>query len=298
MRRLTIIPRRDGGSGRRSKSAGRAVKAPPRRRAARLWRRPGLRHGAAALVAALVVGSVTWLWFSGRVESGLASLRVAFVEATVTAGLTIGDVLVTGRRRTPRSLILKAIGVRRGEPLLTFDPEAARRRVEAIGWVGAATVERRFPDTIFVRLEEREPMALWQRNRKLTVVDRDGIVIVGAAAQDFAGLPLIVGSGAPENAPTLLTVMATEPVLHKQVEAAVWVGGRRWDLRLGNGIAVQLPEENLGLAWRRLADYDRRHRLLARDIAGVDLRLPDRLVVQPAKLSGAKGKHKKKGKST
>ncbi|MCH7555160.1 MAG: cell division protein FtsQ, partial [Proteobacteria bacterium] len=58
--------------------------------------------------------------------------------------------------------------------------------------------------------------------------------------------------------------------------------GRRWNLRLDNGVDVELPEAGINAAWRRLADIERRHRLLSRDITAIDLRLPDRLVVRPA----------------
>jgi oligopeptidase B len=38
-------------------------------------------------------------------------------------------------------------------------------------WVRRASVERRLPDTIFVRLEERIPLALWQRQGRFVVID-------------------------------------------------------------------------------------------------------------------------------
>ena len=154
-----------------------------------------------------------------------------------------------------------------------------------------ATVERRFPKAIFVRLIERAPLALWQRKGEFEVVDSAGVVIDGARADGFAGLPVIVGDDAPRHAASLLAVMASEPALSTRVKAAVRVGGRRWNVRLDNGIDVQLPEEGVAAAWHRLAEFDRRHRLLARDIVAVDLRLPDRLVVRRAPAASA-GKDK------
>jgi len=154
--------------------------------------------------------------------------------------------------------------------------------VEAIGWVREAVVERRFPDTIFLRIEERDPLALWQKNGRLFVIDNDGVVIKGASPQNYALLPVIVGDDAPANAGLLLTVLASEPSLHQRVAAAVRVGGRRWNLRFDNGVDVELPEQNFAAAWRRLAEFERIHQLLARDITAIDLRLPDRLVVRPA----------------
>jgi cell division protein FtsQ len=64
------------------------------------------------------------------------------------------------------------------------------------------------------------------------------------------------------------------------VRSAVWVGGRRWNLRLDDGIDIRLPEENAQSAWTRLATLERDQRVLSRDIIAIDLRIRDRLVVR------------------
>ena len=43
---------------------------------------------------------------------------------------------------------------------------------------------------------------------------------------------------------------------------------------------VNLPEEEARASWARLARLVAEHDLLQRDIRGIDLRLPDRLVVR------------------
>lgn len=49
-----------------------------------------------------------------------------------------------------------------------------------------------------------------------------------------------------------------------------------------NGVAVQLPERGIAEAWRELARLEARYAVLQRDIAAIDLRLPDRLSVRMA----------------
>jgi len=257
-------------------------KTPPRRRPPRRDWRPILIYGGAALALALVAGWGTWYWRSGRAlaayERGVATL----IEATASAGLVLREVYVTGRERTPRAAILAALDATEGSPLLRFDPAAAGRRLEAIGWVRSAVVERRFPGTVLVRLDERRPIARWQSGGVSRVIDHDGVVIKGVAAADFPTLPVVVGKDAPANTAGLLAVLATDPALGARVKAAIRVGGRRWNLRLDNGIEVRLPESDIADAWRRLGAYARGNRMLARAISSVDLRLPDRLVVRRA----------------
>lgn len=114
------------------------------------------------------------------------------------------------------------------------------------------------------------------------MIDRSGAVIPGARGESFAGLPLLVGDDAPAHAADLLAMLAGEPDIVSRVVAAVRVRGRRWNVRLDNGIDVRLPENGPAAAWAQLARIEREHGLLQRDVVAIDLRTPDRLVVRTA----------------
>jgi cell division protein FtsQ len=264
-------------------------KTPARRRPSPSRLRPIMVYGAAVLVVAGIAGGVAWSWQSGFAADQLGTLRSAAIDASGAAGLVVEEVYVAGRGETARGDLIDAVGVTLGMPMLAYDVDAARLRIEALGWVREAAIERRFPDMIFIRLAERRALALWQRDGRLVVVDRDGEVINGARPGDFATLPVIVGDDAPDHVARLLAVLAVEPGLSARVEAAVRVGGRRWDLRFDNGVDVAMPETGLAEAWRRLAAFERRHQLLGRDITAIDLRLPDRVVVRPSDVVDALG---------
>jgi len=237
---------------------------------------------AAAGAGGLAIVTLGWLWLDGWYGRQIAALGDGLYAASAGAGLSVEDVLVEGRNRTDGEAILATLGLTRGTPILSFDPHAAKARLETLPWVRTATVERRLPDTVFLRLSEREPMALWQYEGKLAVIDRDGRVIPDAKATAFAKLPVLVGEDAPRNASALLAVLDSEPDLRAQVTAAVRVQGRRWNIRLDNGIDVRLPAADTAAAWSELARLQRSHEVLQRDVLTIDLRLPDRLVVRTA----------------
>jgi len=65
-----------------------------------------------------------------------------------------------------------------------------------------------------------------------------------------------------------------------RVTAAVFVGDRRWNVRIDNTIDVMLPEDDMAGAWTKLAQLETTNRILQRDVQTIDLRLPDRLVVR------------------
>jgi len=268
-----------------------------RRRAAPRWLKPALKAGVpVALIGGAGVGGFIG-GKSGAFATGIAAAREHVIAASAAFGLTVQDVLVEGRGETPRDDILAALALARGTPLLTVDPEAAKARIEALPWVKTAAVERHLPDTIFVRLTERTPLALWQKDGQLSLVDGDGHVLTRDDLGRFRELPIVIGEGAPEAARVILGLLAAEPDLYRRIEALTYVGARRWDVRLAGGIQIQLPESDPGRAWARLADADRRDQLLARDISVVDMRLPDRLVVRLAHPPADAPKTRTKGKN-
>ena len=235
-------------------------------------------------VAALLVGVVLYgLFVGGHVTDGANGIAERTNRLLALSGFSIQDVTVTGRVRTDKQALFEAGGMKRGDPIFGFDTEAARQRVERLDWVETATVTRLLPDTIRIEVTEREPFALWQRGGLLSVIDAQGRPITDENVQEFAHLPFIVGFGAPREAPALLTTMqAEQPQLLQRVRAFVRVSGRRWNLRLENGVDVKLPESGVEKALADLVAHDARHRILSRDIVAVDLRLPDRVSVELA----------------
>ena len=255
---------------------------PRRNRAAPRGRGKLIRFAAAtlALIVAAGFGTAVYLWRSGAVAHAIDGMDKALLAKSAAIGLAVDTVLVEGRNETAAADILAALDVKRGLPLLAFDPGAAKARIEKLGWVRAASVQRRFPGTILVHLVERRPMALWQQDGKLALVDDTGTVITRDGVGRYANLPIVVGKDAPQETPALLAMLESQPELKSHVTAAVRVSGRRWDLRLDGNVDVRLPEDGADVAWRRLADMNRTYGLLRRGIVVIDLRMDDRLILQ------------------
>jgi cell division protein FtsQ len=219
----------------------------------------------------------------GRTASGAAVYRQAEAGAiglTAQLGLVVTDIEVTGRQTTDASTIMEALGATRGTPILAVDPSRAKEKLQALPWVRSAAIERRLPGTLFVRLIERQPLAVWQHAGKLQLIGRDGDVIPVTDLGKFAKLPTVVGDDAPKYARDLIDMLAKEPDLFARVTAAVRVGARRWDVHIDHDIDVMLPEDGADEAWRHLAELERSQALLNRDVETVDMRLGDRLVIR------------------
>lgn len=244
-----------------------------------------LRPRRVALVAAavLVVGGAVTLWSvagSAARDDWTAPIGRSFTRVSQRLGLTVDEILVVGRVETSRQSLLQAIGTGFGEPILAVDLRAARGRVLALPWVSAAELERVLPNTLIIRLHERQPAALWQRRGHFTLIDRDGRALAEGQAGS-GGLIVLVGDDAPPHAGRLLDMLTAQPELRPLVRAAVRVGGRRWNLHLDNDISVRLPEADPEGALQRLVEYQRGQGLLDKDIATIDMRFADKLILKP-----------------
>ena len=78
----------------------------------------------------------------------------------------------------------------------------------------------------------------------------------------------------------VIAPLSGQPGLAERFDAATRVGLRRWNLRFDNGVDVYLPEDGVAEAWRRLGALQDEQGILDREVAVIDLRLTDRLVVR------------------
>lgn len=190
------------------------------------------------------------------------------------------DILVEGRVYSDPDVLRAVINIERGDPIFAFDPVDAKDLIERLAWVKEAHVERRLPHTIYIGLVEREPIALWQNKQKIRVIDSEGVTLSDSRLAPFGDLLIVVGENAPAHAPEFLALLTAEPDIKKRTEAATWSGNRRWDLKLKNGVTVKLPESDVGLALRKLAQAQTDDGLLDKDLTIIDLREEGRITVQ------------------
>ena len=186
-----------------------------------------------AAVAAIIIAGLMGVWQRAGTEA---------VRQTAVAGLEIRHVEVTGTRELALLPVYQAALPGRDNAMLTSDLGAIRARLLALPWVADASVGRRLPDTLTIAIVERKPVALWQYHRRMTVIDIGGVPLAATGLERFARLPLVVGPGANTRVREFLTLSATAPALAGKVDAAVLVGGRRWDLKFKTGETLSLPD--------------------------------------------------------
>lgn len=233
---------------------------------------PPRHFGAAAVTVFLSTSVLYGAWLGGQIPLAAQAVTARF-------GFAVDQIRVSGNKETSEIDVLDRLALDGWTSLVGFDAEAARDRIAGLPWVKAASVRKVYPDELEVRIEERQPFAIWQHGSRLVIVGRDGGVIAPFDGGRHAVLPLVIGYGAEKGA-DFVDKIRRYPELASRVKGFIRVAERRWDLRLENGITIRLPEKGEDAAIAEVLRLDREDGLLSRDIAAVDFRLEDRLVIR------------------
>ncbi|MDO6731399.1 cell division protein FtsQ/DivIB [Marinovum sp. 2_MG-2023] len=134
-----------------------------------------------------------------------------------------------------------------------------------------------------VNVVERVPAVVWRSGQGLELLDAQGFRVSSLAHRsERPDLAVIAGDGAETEVEEALAILAAATPLNARLRGLVRVGERRWDLVLNRGQRIQLPANQPVPALERVLALDKitPHGMLDRDLAVVDMRLPDRPTIR------------------
>ena len=226
------------------------------------------------LVAVFILGAYSVAHYSGINER----IKTEVAEAVGNAGFEVKRVEVTGVNRIDELKVYEITLAQKDRSMLLVDIDAVREDLLANGWIKDARISRRLPDTLVVDIVEREPVAVWQNQGRLSLIDRTGYPLEEITKEEIPELPVIVGKKANLKFTQLDALLDVAPALRPMVTGATWIGNRRWDLEFDSGETLALPEgeETASAALLNFARMDGVNRLLGRGVVHFDLRDAER----------------------
>jgi cell division protein FtsQ len=250
------------------------------------------RHVPIHLGTGLTLGLFLSIAGYGLVAGGhLAALREAAGEPRDVIARALGfgleRITISGLSQLSEREVLQVAGISPRVSLPFLGAAEIRAKLEAAPLIQSAAVRKMFPHELAITLVEREPFALWQQGGELFVVAADGTVIDQMRDARFATLPLVVGPDANARAADYTAIVEAAGPLKARIRAGMLVSGRRWTLKMDNGIDVRLPEQGAKEAVQRLARLEREQKILDKDVLAIDLRMPDRVVVRLSEEAAA-----------
>lgn len=246
-------------------------------------------------IVIITVGSGLFL-ISPTGQQLIAKVQSVYHSVTQKSHLSLKSVKLEGHNRTNVKTVMNTLDLAPGMPILQVDLSDVQMRVAALPWVDGVTVERHLPDTVYIRITEKNPIAVWQNNKRYFPLDETGQPIKDNQTV-LSNLILVVGRDAPEHTADLVAALEKYPDIRDITVSAVRVGDRRWNLilrDLKNPITVYLPETDEDEALARLQKWQEQEQVLDRAFQVIDLRIEDRLIVRTAADLDTDTKDKKK----
>lgn len=202
------------------------------------------------------------------------------------------NVWILGHKRTDKEDVMKALNIQINQKMNTIDLDEKRQALEKLPWVKKAIIERKLPNQLKIEIFEKTPIARWQNKGQYYLLDEEGQPV-----QDkqylTEDLILVVGPDAPQHILKLLSALDKVPDILSRVRSAQRVENRRWNLRLMDaekGLEILLPQTEIEQALIRLDKQNKKDKLLKKDIESIDIRLSDRIIVHPKKITKKKAK--------
>lgn len=207
-------------------------------------------------------------------------LQDRFYNLTVKTGLILENLERNDFKNITTHEVIECLRADKGAPILSIDIAGVKKRLEENKWVESAIVARKLPTTISIAVKERTPIAIWQFEGKLYLIDSEGNRISTYQGQKFENLIQVVGSDANIYAQNLLNELEKYPALAKRVKSAVRYGQRRWNLNFNDNFTVKMPENDFAKAYQYLAALNKNDKLFGNNYKILDLRDAEKYYIE------------------
>ena len=168
-------------------------------------------------------------------------------------------------------------------PISSFDLDLAdlRNRVLSLPPVETAEVRLEGGSILHVKVKEKVPALLLKDDTGIHILNKNGDYIRPLLSTEYGSkLPVITGEGAQKAAAEAFILFSALYDKLDEVRGLVLVGGRRWNIVLKSGQVIMLPEKKSEQAVQKILILDKAEKILSRDIAVFDFRLPYRITLR------------------
>ena len=135
------------------------------------------------------------------VSATLVLAAVAFILLVRTSLLSVSHIEISGTREFSHDDVLRAAGIRAGQPILGVNEGRSEGRLETSPWVESARVATDWPHVVRIEIVERQAVAsVPTDDNRWAKVDKNGVVLSVATGQP-PSLPVPIGIKAPAAGP-------------------------------------------------------------------------------------------------
>ncbi|HCE59425.1 MAG TPA: cell division protein FtsQ [Wolbachia sp.] len=235
-----------------------------------------LRRCALIITISLFLTLVTYSSL-GKIISYFNYYSTQCSNLLLNSGFAIEKVTITGDKFTDQKYVLSLID--KTQPIVYVRLSKLANNIKSVNkWIKDVRVYRILPNTLHIDINEHKPFAIWRDNNKTSVVDYEGKIIVDDYPMD--NLVVVTGQNALSNLKFVRDILENKTQLSEHISSFVFVGNRRWNIILTNGLTVKLPEDNPHGAWDYLNSLQNTTDFTPSNWSVIDMRIIDKIFVR------------------
>jgi cell division septal protein FtsQ len=222
-------------------------------------------------------------------------IKLILLTAILAYCLINKEIFIQKSRHYYQEFILKKIeknhqidGIERGDELeikriitqYSNNIYQLKDKIKQLTWIDDVSIRRDLENkSLIIKIEEYQPFAIYEKNGKKILIDKDGENIKNYENEIFDNMIFLKGVDADKNVKSLINIVSINYHLGKSIYSATWIGNRRWDIRLDNNILIKLPEKKIQEALDKLLEiYQTPGSLLGLEI--IDLRVANKIYLR------------------
>ena len=194
--------------------------------------------------------------------------------------LKINKIKFSGLNNLDEAFLLKHTGLKTNISIFQIDLDLLRKKIIEIEIVSEVLIERILPNTLSIKIKEKNPVGFVQNNDNYQIITDDGSIISKIKIHNSSNLPIFVGKNSEKRAHDIL-VFLNKVIFNEEIWSIELVKERRWNLNLKKGITILLPEKNIEESLIKLMNLDKKYNILDGNFLEIDLRNDEQLIFQP-----------------
>lgn len=224
---------------------------------------------------------VSILYFAFPQLTDKAKWQAVFNQAAALSGFQIHKISIYSSDQELNQDIKKIADPYVNKNIFLVNRSEIEKKVSSIHKVGSTIIKTSLPNELKIFIHTRTPAIVHYDQEKYKLLDKHGVVL--KAYNDLKkldGYPILIGPHSAQKIKEFLSLRQYQERLSHRILAAEYVSNYRWTLYLTNNITVHLPHYNPFHALVKLDWLDQEYDLLSREIAQIDLRNQNHVIVK------------------
>lgn len=186
-------------------------------------------------------------------------------------------VTVANIMHTDKTKLTKILTNYYGQNTLFLNLSDLAQDIKQLEWVKNVEIRKFLNGTVYIKIFEYQPVAIWQNKGTLYLIDEEGHIISSKNIEKFKNLLLVIGNDALNHLSSIMPFI--DKNLQKDITALIRVGERRWNMKLKSAVEIKLPENYTASALNYITSLYNQNVISSNDIKIIDLRIPKKIFI-------------------